>query len=155
MAGEIMRKVGQLVFPLIENRTTNGDLGRIILGTVEGDIHFIGKDIFRILARAHGFAVHDLGVDVPPSRFLAAVHEFKPDIVGLSCLISGALKSVEETITLLKQNAPTTISPRSYIVGGRVDDVMCKDLGADYWTNDAVKGVSLCQTIMGESPSHR
>jgi methanogenic corrinoid protein MtbC1 len=155
MAGEIMRKVGQLVFPLIENRTTNGDLGRIILGTVEGDIHFIGKDIFRILARAHGFAVHDLGIDVPPSRFLAAVHEFKPDIVGLSCLISGALKFVEETITLLKQNVPTTISPRAYIVGGRVDDVMCKDLGADYWTNDAVKGVSLCQTIMGKRPSHR
>ena len=151
MAGEIMRKAGQLVLPLIENQNTNGDSGRIVLGTVDGDIHFIGKDIFRVLVRGHGFAVHDLGVDVPPARFLAAVQEFKPDIVGLSCLISGAFKAVGDTIALLKQNVPEALSPRAYIVGGRVDEFICKDLGADYWTNDAMKGVLLCQKIMGRS----
>jgi methanogenic corrinoid protein MtbC1 len=151
MAGEIMRKAGQLVLPLIENQNTNGDAGRIVLGTVEGDIHFLGKDIFRVLARAHGFAVHDLGVDVPPGRFLAAVHEFKPHIVGISCLISGAFKAARETIALLKRRVPDAISPRAYIVGGRADDVMCKDLGADHWTNDAIKGVSLCRRVMDKS----
>ena len=150
MAGEIMRKVGQMVLPLIENQSTNGDAGCIVLGTVEGDIHFIGKDIFRVLVRAHGFAVHDLGVDVSPSRFLAAVHEFKPDIVGLSCLISGAFNAVSETIALLKRNIPDTLSPRAYIVGGRVDDLMCKELGADYRTDDAMKGVILCLKVMGK-----
>jgi methanogenic corrinoid protein MtbC1 len=151
MAGEIMRQVGQQVFPLLESKITNGDTGSIVLGTVEGDIHFIGKDIFKVLVRVYGFAVHDLGVDVPPSKFLAAIHEFKPDIVGLSCLITAAFKPMQETIALLKENIPQDLTPRAYLIGGRVDELVCKEIGADYWTNDAMKGVRLCQKIMGES----
>jgi methanogenic corrinoid protein MtbC1 len=151
MAGEIMRKVGELVLPLIENKITNGDSGSIVLGTVEGDIHFIGKDIFKVLVRGYGFTVHDLGVDVPPGKFLSAIHEFKPDIVGLSCLISGAFKAMRETIALLKGNIPQSLSPRAYIIGGRVDELVCKDVGADDWTNDGMKGVRLCQKIMRRS----
>jgi methanogenic corrinoid protein MtbC1 len=151
MAGEIMRQVSQLVLPLLESKITNGDSGSIVLGTVEGDIHFIGKDIFKVLVRGYGFTVHDLGVDVPPSKFLAAIHEFKPDIVGLSCLISGVFKTMGETIALLKENIPQDLSPRAYIIGGRVDEFVCKDAGADYWTNDGMRGVRLCQKIMGRS----
>ena len=151
MAGEIMRQVGQLVLPLHEGKITNGDSGSIVLGTVEGDIHFIGKDIFKVLVRGYGFTVHDLGVDVPPSKFLAAIHEFKPDIVGLSCLISAAFKSIQETMTLLKKSIPEDLSPRAYIIGGRVDEFVCKDAGADYWTNDGMKGVRLCKKIMAGS----
>lgn len=148
MAGEIMRQVGQLVFPLLEGKVANGNIGRIVLGTVEGDIHFIGKDIFKELVRVHGFAVHDLGVDVPPSKFLAAIHEFKPDIVGLSCLITAAYKSMQETIALLNENIPEKLAPRAYLIGGRVDEFLCKELGADYWIDDAMKGVRLCKQIM-------
>lgn len=148
MAGEIMRQVGQQVFPLLESKVTNGDSGSIVLGTVEGDIHFIGKDIFKVLVRVYGFAVHDLGVDVPPSKFLAAIHEFKPDIVGLSCLITAAYKPMQETIALLKENVPRELAPRAYLIGGRVDEFLCEELGADYWTNDAMRGVHLCQQIM-------
>jgi methanogenic corrinoid protein MtbC1 len=148
MAGEIMRQVGQQVFPLLESKITNGNIGSIVLGTVEGDIHFIGKDIFKELVRVHGFVVHDIGVDVPPSKFLAAIHEFKPDIVGLSCLISAAYKSMQETIVLLKDNIPEEFAPRAYLIGGQVTEFLCKELGADYWTNDAMKGVRLCQQIM-------
>lgn len=151
MAGEIMRQVGQLVLPLHEGKITNGDSGSIVLGTVEGDIHFIGKDIFKVLVRGYGFTVHDLGVDVPPSKFLAAIHEFKPGIVGLSCLISAAFKSMKETMALLKKNIPKDLSPRAYIIGGRVDEFVCKDVGADYWTNDGMKGVHLCKQIMAGS----
>ena len=150
MAGEIMGQGGQLVFPLLESKTTHGDAGSIVLGTVEGDIHFIGKDIFKVLVRAHGFAVHDLGVDVPPSRFLAAIHEFKPDIVGLSCLISSTYKSMRETIAHLREDIPPALSPRAYIIGGRVNGLVCEDVKADYWTDDGMKGVRLCQKIMGE-----
>jgi methanogenic corrinoid protein MtbC1 len=151
MAGEIMRQVGQRVLPLLEGKVTNGNLGRIVLGTVERDIHFIGKDIFKVLVRGHGFTVHDLGVDVAPSKFIAAIHEFKPDIVGLSCLISAAFKKMRETIALLKGNIPEGLSPRAYIIGGRVDKLVCEDVGADYWTNDGMKGVRLCQKIMAGS----
>ena len=150
MAGEIMRQVGQQVLPLLESKTTNGDAGSILLGTVEGDIHFIGKDIFKVLVRVHGFTVHDLGVDVPPGTYLAAIHEFRPDIVGLSCLISSAYKSMRETIGLLRGNVPQDLSPRAYIIGGLVGELMSKDVGADYWTNDAMKGVRLCQKVMAE-----
>jgi methanogenic corrinoid protein MtbC1 len=148
MAGEIMHQVGQLVFPLLEGKVMNGNIGSIVLGTVEGDIHFIGKDIFKELVRVHGFAVHDIGVDVPPSKFLEAIREFKPDIVGLSCLITAAYKSMQEIIALLKENTPEELAPRAYLIGGRVNDFLCKEVGADYWTNDAMKGVHLCQQIM-------
>jgi methanogenic corrinoid protein MtbC1 len=148
MAGEIMHQVGQLVFPLLEGKVMNGNIGCIVLGTVEGDIHFIGKDIFKELVRVHGFAVHDIGVDVPPSKFLEAIREFKPDIVGLSCLITAAYKSMQEIIALLKENTPEELAPRAYLIGGRVNDFLCKEVGADYWTNDAMNGVRLCKQIM-------
>jgi methanogenic corrinoid protein MtbC1 len=148
MAGEIMRRVGQLIFPLLENKVAGGDAGSIVMGTVEGDIHFVGKDIFKMLVRSHGFTVHDLGVDVPAGKFLAAIHEFRPHIVGLSCLISSAYKAMGETIGLLKGHVPQGLSPRAYIIGGRVDEVVCTDVGADYWTNDGMKGVRLCHRIM-------
>jgi methanogenic corrinoid protein MtbC1 len=150
MAGEIMRQVGQLVFPLLESKITKGDAGSIVLGTAEGDIHFIGKDIFKVLVRVHGFTVHDLGVDAPPSKFLAAIHEFKPHIVGLSCLITAAFKTMRETIAFMKENIPPALAPRAYLIGGLVNEFVRKDVGADYWTNDAIKGVRLCQKIMRE-----
>ena len=150
MAGEIMHQVGRLVLPLLETKVSNGDAGRIVLGTVEGDIHFIGKDIFKVLIRCHGFAVHDLGEDVPPSRFLAAVNDVKPDIVGLSCLISTAFGSLQETISLLRDNMPSMDPPPTFIIGGLLDEQICQYAGSDYWTNDAMEGVRLCQQIMEE-----
>ena len=148
MAGEIMRQVGEMVFPLMLYETSNADSGKIVLGTVEGDIHFIGKDIFKTLARGHGFTVHDLGVDVPPSNFLSAIHDVKPDIVGFSCLISGAYGALRDSLDFLKKYVPQSIQPRAYIIGGRIDKLIANDIGADYWTSDAMQGVHLCKKIM-------
>lgn len=148
MAGEIMRQVGQILFPLIENRHVQADTGKIVLGTVEGDIHYIGKDIFKTLVRGHGFTVHDLGVDVAPANFLSAIHEFKPDIVGISCLISGAYRAFKETIAFLRHNVPDVLAPRAYIGGGRLDQLIAEDVGVDRWTSDAAQGVRLCKQIM-------
>ena len=77
MAGEIMRQVGELVFPHIESVNNDGQSGRMVLGAIVGDIHYIGKDIFKVLVRGHGFSVHDLGVDVPKEKFLSAILELK------------------------------------------------------------------------------
>lgn len=148
MAGEIMRQVSKMLFPLLENRNFGGTVGNIVLGSVEGDIHFIGKDIFKTLARVNGFTVHDLGVDVSPEKFLAAVHEFKPKIVGLSCLITAAYGPMEETIKLLRENARGSVAPYAYIIGGRVDGILCDQVNADYWANNAMEGVRQCQQIM-------
>ena len=151
LAGEIMAQVGQMVLPFHESEIGKEDSGSIVLGTVEGDIHDVGKDIFKVLVRGYGFTVHDLGVDVSPNRFLAAIHEWRPDIVGLSCLISSAFTAMGDTIALLKGNIPQNLSPFAYIIGGRMDKDICKAVGADYWTNDGMNGVRLCQKIMAEN----
>ena len=148
MAGEIMRNVGEKVLPLMENKVTNGDAGRIVLGTVAGDIHFIGKDIFKVLVQGYGFAVYDLGVDASPGKFLEAIETVKPDIVGLCCLISSAYRPMAETITFLNKNVAAESAPRSYIIGGRVSSRVCKEVGADSWADDGMRGVRLCQQIM-------
>jgi methanogenic corrinoid protein MtbC1 len=148
MAGEIMREVGNLTLPLIEKNTEEGNPGSLVLGTVEGDIHFIGKDIFKVLIQCHGFTVHDLGVDVSPRRFLSAIQEFNPDIIGLSCLIGSAYNKIGETIALLRKNVTSKYALKEYIIGGLIDERVCKKVGADYWVKDAMEGVRICQRIM-------
>ena len=83
-----------------------------------------------MIIRGHGFTVFDLGVDVSPSKFLSAIFDIKPDIVGLSCLISGAYASLRKSIEFLTKNTPLTIQPRAYIVGGRIDRLIAQDVGA-------------------------
>lgn len=151
MAGEIMRQAGELVLPLFENENFQKSSWKIVLGTIEGDIHNLGKDIFKTLVRGHGFSVHDLGVDVTPSKFLSAIYDIKPDIVGFSCLISTAYVFLREGIEFLRKNVPQAIQPRAYIVGGNFNGAVAKEVGADWWTSDAMEGVHLCEKIMSST----
>jgi len=148
MAGEIMSRISKMLTPLLDSQSRDHSIGSIVIGTVAGDIHFIGKDIIKNLLRVNGFSVHDLGVDVAPRAFLAAVHEFSPDIVGLSCLINAAYEPMQETTALLRSNVTAAIAPRAYIIGGRVDGLVCKQVNADFWANNALEGVRLCRQIM-------
>ena len=98
MAGEILRQVMELIGPVIKNnRQESQTSGVILLGTVEADIHDLGKNIVNMLFTCHGFTVHDLGVDVPPARFVSETVRLKPDIVGLSGLLTAAYDSMRET----------------------------------------------------------
>ncbi len=137
-----------MVFRLMNNNAPQENSGKILLGTVEGEIHSIGKDIFKTLVRGHGFCVYDLGVDVSPSYFLSAIYDINPDIVGLSCLISGAYNYLRESIEFLRENISPSIWPRAYIVGGRINRLIAKSVGAEWWTSDAMEGVHLCKQIM-------
>ncbi|MBW2000022.1 MAG: cobalamin-dependent protein [Deltaproteobacteria bacterium] len=148
MAGEIMRQVGQVVLPLIQDEMPGKGSGTIVLGTVEGDIHFIGKDMFMVLARGHGFTVHDLGVDAPPGAFVAAVKEHRPQIVGLSCLVSTSFKATKETISLLRRSFKPPHPPMAYVIGGLIDERIRDYAGADYHAKDAMEGVRICQDIV-------
>lgn len=149
MAGEIIQQIGQIVLPLMTAHTQKREIGRIVIGTVEGDIHFIGKDIFKAMVRAHGFSVHDLGVDVSKHHFLAAVEDIHPDIVGFSCMITSCLDAIGSTIAHLKANIPSRMAPRAYIAGGWcLDDKNGKKVGADLWTTDSMQGVRLCQQVL-------
>lgn len=119
----------------------------MVLGTVKEDIHNIGKDIFKAFVEAAGFEVVDIGVDVPEEKFVEAVKEHKPDIVGLSCLITAGMTSMKKTVESLKASGLTDM--KIIIGGGRVDEEVMKFVGADAWADDAAKGVRLCKELVG------
>ncbi len=88
MAGEIFREVMEILEPVLVQKTTGDESGHILIGTVQGDIHDVGKNIFEFLLQAHGFRVIDLGVDVPPAQFVEKALQIKPDIISLSELLA-------------------------------------------------------------------
>jgi len=148
MAGEIFREVMELVQPALEKRVSGHASGRVLLGTVQGDIHDIGKNIVHVLLRCYGFTVHDLGVDVPPDEFVAAVSKVQPDIVGLSGLLTTAYDTMRETVALLHAAAEQGQPSVPIIIGGGlINEQVCRYVGADYWTTDAMSGVHLCQRL--------
>jgi methanogenic corrinoid protein MtbC1 len=151
MGGEIFREVMEMVEPLLEETRTGQLAGRVLLGTVQGDIHDLGKNLVNVLLRCHGFAVHDLRVDVAPADFVTATRELQPDIVGLSGLVTVSHESMRETVTLLRslKNEGWQVPP-IMIGGGMIDEHVCRYVEADYWVTDAMSGVHLCQRLMEE-----
>jgi methanogenic corrinoid protein MtbC1 len=121
------------------------------LGTVQGDIHDIGKDMVGMLLACHGFTVIDLGVDVPPDEFVKQVVRHKPDIVGLSGVLTASFEVMRETVSRLRRAQPDDNAVPIIIGGGMIDDRVCHYVGADHWVADAMSGVHLCrQLIKGE-----
>jgi len=149
MSGEIFREVVEYVQPLLEQRANGESSGRVLVGTVSGDIHDIGKNMVGMLLACHGFTVVDLGVDVPPAEFATKAVEIKPDIVGLSGLITSSFESMRATVRVLRAEAQKhALSFPIVIGGGMIDEQVCRFVGADYWVGDAMSGVRLCQRLM-------
>lgn len=143
LAGEILREVMEIVQPLTEKKYFGKSEGDILIGTVEGDIHDAGKELFQMLLTVHGFTVHDLGVDVPPAVFAAKAREIRPAAIGLSCLLVSAYESMKNTVDLLNTDAELASIP--VVIGGQVSEDVCKYVGADHWSMDAMDGVRWCQ----------
>jgi methanogenic corrinoid protein MtbC1 len=150
MAGEIFRGVMDQVLPDWESNLPIGAAsGKVLLGTVAGDIHDLGKNMAALTFRAFGFAVEDLGVNVPAEEFLEAAVRFKPDIVGLSGLLTLAFTSMRETVELLRENAEELGGMPIFVIGGAtIDENVAGWVGADHWTNDAMEGVRICQRLL-------
>ena len=120
-------------------------LGKVVIATVKGDVHDIGKNIVKTIMENYGFEMIDLGKDVPPQDILDAVIENDVQIVGLSALMTTTLKSMEETIALLKENRPDT----KVLVGGAVlTEDYAKKIGADYYCSDAMKTVAAAKECL-------
>ena len=154
MSGEIFREVVERVQPLLEQQAEGNSSGRVLVGTVSGDIHDIGKNMFGMLLACHGFEVIDLGADVSPDVFAAKVLEAKPDIVGLSGLITASFEMMKETVTTLRAEAiEHQLTFPIIIGGGMIDDQVCQYVGADYWMPDAMAGVRLCEDLLKEIKS--
>jgi methylmalonyl-CoA mutase cobalamin-binding domain/chain len=150
MSGEIFREVVELVQPLLEQQSEGKLSGRVLVGTVSGDIHDIGKNMFGMLLSCHGFEVIDLGVDVPPNVFAAKAMEAKPDVVGLSGLITASFEMMKETVAALRKEAREHGLTFPIIIGGgMIDNQIRQYVGADYWMPDAMAGVRLCEELLG------
>ena len=145
MAGEIFYQVMELVQPVVERQVSGEASGRILLGTVAGDIHDLGKNIVNMLLGCHRIVVHDLGVDVPPITFAEKAVQLQPHLVGLSGLLTSAYDAMRETVILLR-----SVGYRGPIIigGGQLTAEVCEYVGADYWITDAVTGVELCQRLI-------
>lgn len=152
MSGEIFREVVELVHPLLEKQVNGNSSGRVLVGTVSGDIHDLGKNMFGMLLACHGFDVVDLGVDVPPAEFAAKVVETNPDFVGLSGLITASYETMKETVAMLRsESRKHNLSFPIIIGGGFIDEQICQYVEADYWMPDAMAGVRLCQDLIRKS----
>ena len=127
---------------------TSVNKGKIILATVKGDIHDIGKNIVKVLLENYGFTVIDLGRDVAPERIVKTAIEMDVPFVGLSALMTTTLQSMEQTIALLKQKKPDCV----VMVGGAVlTEEYAQKIGADYYSKDAKQSVDIAQHIFGEN----
>jgi len=147
MSADLFARAMKLVEPRLE-KTAQEAVGKIVMGTPKGDIHDIGKNIFSTVAKGAGFEVHDLGVDVPVERFLEAIEEIEPQILGFSVLITTAFEPMKEVVdSLVEKGLRERIK---VIVGGGVTtETVLRYVGADGQTIDALEGLKLCKKFVG------
>ncbi len=148
MAAKAMNDGMSIVKPLI----VEGDVpsaGKVILGTVSGDLHDIGKNLVGMMMESGGMEVVDLGVDVPPEKIAAAVREHNPDVVGLSALLTTTMLVMKDTIEVLEEEGLR--DKVKIIVGGApVTQDFADEIGADGWAPDAASAKDLAQELAGK-----
>ncbi|WP_243174808.1 MULTISPECIES: B12-binding domain-containing protein [Desulfofundulus] len=147
LSAEIFHEIMQVLAPALDKKVTHKPAGKIVFGTVEGDIHDIGKNITISLLRCHGFEVWDLGVNVPPDKFIHYLKETGASILCLSILLSSCFEALQRTVNLVRLfDSQRRIK---VLIGGMVNEKVREYSGADEWVTDARKGVTICQKWMG------
>ncbi len=148
MAGEMLNQISALVKPELEKGPEVEYKGRIVIGSVAGDIHDIGKNIVAFMLDVNGFEVMDLGVDVSPQKFVETIESFQPQVVGLSGFLTLAFDSMKDTVTAIEA-AGLRDQVKIMIGGGQVDDKISQYAGADGYGDDAMEAVSLAAKWIG------
>jgi len=148
LSAEIFKGAVSILEPFLSRARPTKPLGTIVLATLKGDIHDLGKNIFATLLKSQGFAVHDLGVDADPAMVVDKVREMSPDFVGFSALITSTFDSMKQASELLREAG---LRERfKLMIGGGVTTPMVRDyVGADFQTTDATEGVSYCINVIG------
>lgn len=147
-SGEILKKINEMVKPVLVEGGSEKKGGKVVIGTVAGDIHDIGKDIVVFMLDVNGFDVIDLGVDVPVQKFVDAIKENEAPVVGLSGFLTLAYDSMKQTIEAIDA-AGLRDNTMVMIGGGQINDEIMKYTGADAFGKDAVVGVSLAKKWAG------
>jgi len=149
MSGEMLRKIGEILKPKLAAQTgVAKKLGTVVLGTVRGDIHDIGKDIVGFMLEVNGFEVHDLGIDQPEEAFVNAVKAYSPQVLALSGFLSVAFDSMKSTIEQVEAAGLRT-DMKVIIGGGQMDDTVRKYTGADAYGDDAMAAVAFAKETVG------
>ncbi len=150
LAGEMLDNIGKIAKPLITGGpgADTKKLGRVLIGTVHGDLHDIGKNIVTFMLDINGFEVKDIGVDVPVQTFIDEIRAFEPDVVGLSGFLTLAFDSMKETIEAFDQ-AGVRSRIKVMIGGGQIDETVRAYTGADAFGVNAVEAVALGKKWMG------
>ena len=148
MAGEILRQISEIVKPLVP-AGGGKKFGKVMIGTVAGDIHNIGKDIVTFMLDVSGFEVLDLGIDVPVEVFVEKAKAFQPQVIGLSGLLTLAFDSMKQTVEALEK-AGLRDKVKIMIGGGQIDEEVKKHTKADAYGKDAMAAVTLCKQWIGK-----
>lgn len=144
LAGEILGQISAVVKPHMQKDGESKKIGKIVLGTVQGDIHDIAKDIVGFMLDINGFEVTDLGVDVPPAKFVETVKQTGAQIVGLSGFLTLAFDPMKDTVKALKDAGLTDV--KVMIGGGQIDENIRQYTGADAYGKDAMSAVAIAKS---------
>jgi 5-methyltetrahydrofolate--homocysteine methyltransferase len=144
LAGEMLSQISAIVKPRLKRDGAARKIGKIVLGTVQGDIHDIAKDIVGFMLDVNGFEVTDLGVDVPPAKFVDTVKQTGAKIVGLSGFLTLAYDPMKDTVAALRSAGLTDV--KVMIGGGQIDENIRQYTGADAYGKDAMAAVALAKS---------
>jgi len=147
-SAEIFKEITEIVKPRLKEDASVERSGKVVIGTVAGDIHDIGKNIVVFMLDVSGFEVYDLGVDVPPQKFIEKIKETSAPIVGLSGFLTLAFDSMKETVDVIKA-AGLRDKVKIMIGGGQIDEEISKYTNADAFGRDAMAAVSLAKEWIG------
>lgn len=147
MSAKVMNVGLDIVKPLISEGDIH-NMGKIVIGTVRGDLHDIGKNLVAMMMESAGFSVIDLGIDVAPEKFVVAIKDHEPKIVALSALLTTTMGAIQETIEVLKEKGLRDAT--KVIIGGApVTQKFANEIGADGYASDAVAAIDLVKKIIG------
>jgi len=147
-SGEILKSIVKMLEPHLKQSEAAERLGKVIVGTVAGDIHDIGKDLVVFMLDVSGFEVLDLGIDVPVQKFVDTIKESGSKVVGLSGFLTLAFDSMKDTVEAINE-AGLRDQVKIMIGGGQIDDQVKTYVGADAYGKDAVQAVKLAQGWIG------
>jgi methanogenic corrinoid protein MtbC1 len=151
LAGEMVTQISEMIKPEMKGEAGSAgsdSLGKVLMGTVKGDIHDIGKNIVCFMLEVNGFQVRDIGIDVPPAKFVEAIKEFKPQVVGMSCLLTLGYDSMKETVRAI-EDAGLRDEVKIMIGGAQVSEKIREYAGADAHGEDAIAAVRLVKKWRG------
>jgi 5-methyltetrahydrofolate--homocysteine methyltransferase len=148
MAGEILNQITELVKPKLAQGPEVEYKGKVLIGSVAGDIHDIGKNIVTFMLDVNGFEVRDLGVDVSPQQFVSAIQAFQPQVVGLSGFLTLAFDSMKDTVAAIEA-AGLRDQVKIMVGGGQVTGQIAEYARADAYGDDAMEAVTLAKKWIG------